>query len=126
MKVRNSKLSPRKLLIIDPDTEITSVLISFLREKGIAVNSVSQANQLQSVLAAYQPDALLVDYTPVKPGSRQMWSQIKKDPVSAPLPMVVYSTAPRLQQLQKELGCHRILAKPFDLDTLEASILECF
>lgn len=122
----NNNQNSKRLLIVDSDQEISTLLISYFNEQGIDAKAVSDSDELGVIIEHHRPQVLLVDYTPVLANSQILWRRIKTNPESSNLPLVVYSTTPQIKLLEKQLGCSKIIPKPFDLYSLQDSIMNCF
>ena len=120
---------PKRVLVAEDDAAMRDLLLLVLRERGYAVDCVSSGSQMISVLSERHADgSLAVPFdlivTDVRmPGASGLDAidQLRRaggmTPVIAVTAFPHDSTRNRAERLEI-----RLLAKPFDLDTLRAAV----
>jgi DNA-binding response OmpR family regulator len=111
-----------RILIVDDDPTIRSVLEAFLEDEGftpsLAVNGQDAVEQAR----AEPPALILMDLMmPVMSGVEAA-RQLKTDPDTATVPIIAMSAGFILRGSVDELMADSIISKPFDLDALIANI----
>lgn len=111
-------VSPIKVLVIDDDPGIREMLGLALREAGFDV-ALSDGQALDGADAA---DVILLD---VRLGNRSARDLLADVPSLADVPIIVMTATVELEAAARSLsGVAGFIAKPFDLDVLEAKIRE--
>lgn len=111
-----------RVLIVDDDPTIRSVLEAFLEDEGftptLAVNGRDAVEQARGD----PPALILMDLMmPVMSGVEAA-RQLKSDPATAGVPIIAMSAGFILRGSVDELLADSIISKPFDLDALIANI----
>lgn len=111
-----------RILIVDDDPTIRSVLEAFLEDEGFT--PILAANGRDAVEQAREepPALILMDLMmPVMSGVEAA-RRLKSDPETADVPIIAMSAGFILRGSADELLADSIISKPFDLDALIASI----
>lgn len=120
---------PKRVLVAEDDAAMRELLLLVLRERGYAVDCVSDGAQMMRVLAERRPDGALAEpfdliVTDVRmPGASGLDAidQLRREggltPVIAVTAFPHDATRNRAQRLEI-----RLLAKPFDLDSLRTAV----
>jgi DNA-binding response OmpR family regulator len=114
-----------RILVVDDHEETLELYRLFFEFEGYAVTLSAAGGPVPGLIAASQPDVVILDLVlPDVPGERLLQS-IRANPATRALPVVICSGASleleRLGPSLRELGC-TILMKPFDLDALLAVV----
>lgn len=115
-----SARSPKVLLIDDDETTRRDVG-EFLSAKGFGVEHASNGLVALEVLrGGLVPDVILLDL--IMPGmdGARMHEELKANPVWADIPVILITAAPDAHPV----GVEAVLSKPFEFDSLMASIQE--
>lgn len=118
----NSLFQPKQILVIEDDPCIAEVIGYFFEMVGYSfIFSTSTVNILQFIIA-YGPDLILLDcLLPLNNGGK-LCSQIKKNPHTRHIPIIIYSAYPKSSCTTKKYSCDAFISKPFDLDLLSGTI----
>jgi DNA-binding response OmpR family regulator len=103
----------KKILIVDDDTDILFVLKLMLEMKGYNVELSSDADKILSP-GAEKPDLMLLDIWMGNYDGREICQQIKADPSTNSVPVILLSAGRDIEQSAKEAGADDFLAKPFE------------
>jgi len=111
-----------KLLLVEDNRELSSWLARLLNQSGYAVEQAFTGEQAEHLLLAQSYDAILLDLT--LPGLKgQMLLKNLRSKNDA-VPVLIISAQDTLQDviLHLNLGADDYLAKPFDIQELEARL----
>jgi CheY-like chemotaxis protein len=114
--------SSKRILLVDDDASLRSVVAETLRGEGYAVDEASDGAEGLEQLRAAPPDLLLLDLAmPVVDGQGLIaaWRAQEHRP---DVPIVILSATPTLAEAAHEAGVKAILLKPFDLGVLLAMV----
>ncbi len=112
----------KKILIIENDQDIRSIVEFILSEEGFKTRSIPEPQTLAEVLQ-FKPDLLLVDeFINSKPGHR-LCLRIKNEPHLAHLPVIVLSTANDIEFIATECKANDYIRKPFDVEEMVDKVL---
>ncbi len=118
-KLANSGASGKKVLIVDDDPDMVSMLTSALTERGYIVCSAKDG--IQGILAAKKekPNLILLDLNLPFVDGFSVMKALKDDPGTAPIPIIVI-TARSIEDKEKvmRLGANEYLIKPFTMRIL--------
>ncbi len=111
---------PRRVAVIDDDTNIRDLLHDVLADEGDEALCLSGSEGLEN-LCAFNPDIIVLDLRLDHPdGGRQLLAGIRCDTILSGKPVIICS-ADRGQMQDSTDDFHRqgclMLDKPFDLDT---------
>lgn len=115
------------VLVVDDSAVMRQIVGRILRLSGVPLGQVFEAGNGEEGLHVLQEqwiDLLLLDINMPVMNGEEMLRQVRHNPVTAPLPVIVVSTEgseTRLQELQA-LGA-AIVRKPFAPETLRDTIL---
>lgn len=111
-----------RILIVDDDPTIRSVLEALLDDEGfIPITAVNGRDAIEHVHADL-PRLVLMDLMmPIMTGVEAI-RQLKTDPATAHIPIIAMSAGIILRESVNNLLADSIVSKPFDLDALVAAI----
>ncbi|WP_462264941.1 response regulator [Mucilaginibacter sp.] len=111
-------MSAKKILICDDDEGILDMLTLVLEDSGFEVIAESNSLNVYQQIETHQPDLLLIDlWMPVLSGD-QVVKQLKQNPDTQFLPVLVISASTDGRKIAEEARADGFIAKPFDLDKL--------
>jgi CheY-like chemotaxis protein len=116
---------PPSILIVEDEPTNLAILQTVV-EDFIGARAVLAADGQEALAAVRQehPDLIILDLMmPVLDGFA-VAQQLKGDPVTAQIPIIALTAMARQQDEEAALraGCDAFVAKPFDLETVEAAI----
>lgn len=103
----------KKILVIDDDIEILVVLKIMLERKGYAVELSSDPGKIL-LPGAFAPDLLILDIWMGNFDGREICQQLKSNPATSSLPVILFSAGRDIEQSAKDAGANDFLAKPFE------------
>jgi CheY-like chemotaxis protein len=108
----------KRVLIVDDEPDLRSIIGQVLREAGYAVASAANGAEALEQLRQQRPDGVLLDLNmPVMDGPSFL-RVCRADPAYAELPVAVCTTQSTAALLTTALTIQAHIPKPFDLDEL--------
>jgi DNA-binding response OmpR family regulator len=113
-----------RVLVVDDDPDIRALLGFALQDDGYAVRSVENGRAALELLLTsdWLPDLILLDLMmPVMDGWTFRAIQRAHDSLP-PIPVIVVSAAVAAEQHTEVLDPSAVIAKPFDLEDVQATV----
>ena len=111
---------------INGSVELLNVLRELLPEEAYNVTTTNFVPHSFALIAAWQPDALIVDVVIGQHAGWELLERLHAAAVTAGIPVLVLSTNPwlleRAQEQATKYGSQPYLGKPFDLEAMLAQI----
>lgn len=101
-----------RILIIDDDPDVLTVLQMILRKKGYVTATAVQEQQIYEQIATDRPDLILMDVLLSGSDGRQICRRLK-DSSNKDIPIIMLSGHPAAQKGMQDYGADDFLAKPF-------------
>jgi CheY-like chemotaxis protein len=115
--------SRKTIIVVDDEPDIEFALTLMLGDAGYHVVAVSQGDDLIKLLRTERsPDLILLDMLLAGRDGREIVRGLKADPSTRSIPVLMISAHPRAAREAADAGADGFLAKPFDLDTLVATV----
>lgn len=111
----------KKILVVDDDESIVEVVQLVLESEGYYVQTNMDGN-LPPLLKAELPDLILLDMLLLGADGRDICRQLKSDPQTAHIPVILLSAHSETDQAANASGANDFLEKPFDVDALLAIV----
>ena len=111
--------SQRRVLLVEDELRLRSLVQSFLEFKGFTVMTASSGEEALEYLASASPGVVLLD---VKLPGMDGLAMLKRLRVTYPTLPVIFLTQVDEDQAKEQagaLGVHEYLTKPFDFEHLE-------
>ncbi|QQL50349.1 response regulator transcription factor [Mucilaginibacter ginkgonis] len=110
-----------KILVIEDNAEIMSILEYLLEEEGYEVVSCTDGSSVNN-LHNINPDLILLDeLLPGVKGS-SLCKEIKAKETTRHIPIVIISAVPGLSEIANDCGADGHIEKPFNIDNLTTVI----
>jgi CheY-like chemotaxis protein len=121
--LRDQQQTLMRILIVDDDPSIRSVLEALLEDEGFTPVLAANGRDALASVSTDPPSLILMDLMmPVMSGVEAM-RRLKTDPATAGIPIIAMSAGFILRGSAGELQADdSIISKPFDLDALIANI----
>jgi two-component system, OmpR family, response regulator len=113
---------PSRVLVVEDDEAISTVLALTLVDEGYSVRQVGDAAEALETLRVWRPDVILLDVELPGPDGWAFRREQRALPGAADVPVVVVSAGHRMVAPSPELTPAVVLAKPFDLDVLLGTV----
>lgn len=111
----------KTILIIEDDEELTSLLRKILQKKGFRAEALAGSAWLLDEARRIKPDLVLLDLSLPDAHGDSVFRQLRADPTTAAVPIIVMSGDPDVERRARELGANDCLRKPFKVETLLTS-----
>lgn len=120
-------VSSARILVVDDEAPLRNLLTRFLQLEHYEVMSAANGAEALALVTEQQPDLVLLDLNmPVMSGFEAL-KQLKANPASRDLPVVVVSSDVDVEQIAAclKLGAEDYLPKPFHPTILSARVGAC-
>lgn len=107
-----------KVLIVDDDEGIIDALSLILEDEGFTVKTVNKGEQAIEQVEKFKPNVLLLDLLMSGYDGRDICKQLKQDPQTQTVPVIMISAHPSARQGALDAGADDFLAKPFETSEL--------
>jgi DNA-binding response OmpR family regulator len=104
----------RRVLVVEDDSDIASLLSEILENEGYAAVAVSDNEDLGGQLDP-PPDLIVLDLRLSRGGAEQVLQSVRARGMGN-VPVLLLSAAGNLEERARELGVSAYLAKPFELE----------
>jgi two-component system, chemotaxis family, chemotaxis protein CheY len=113
----------RRILVVDDDSGIRLLLVTFLRCHGFRVLQASNGSEALERMRGGNADLVVMDLMMPQVSGWDVLAERSRDPFLRRIPVIVATAANRTEVLANVAGqcVWAVLGKPFDLDAL----LEC-
>jgi two-component system, OmpR family, phosphate regulon response regulator PhoB len=108
----------KHLLIIEDDLDITDILTSLFTDEGYQVTAINQTDDIIRTVDEVKPDLIITDYILEGINGGEYCSQVKKNPETAHIPVVLLSGYAKVLESLGNYGADAVIYKPFDNDKL--------
>ncbi|ATP55486.1 hypothetical protein CPT03_02925 [Pedobacter ginsengisoli] len=116
---------PKKILIIENDDGLIELLEELFNYEGYKVRCYKEASNIFSLMEDFVPDIVLLDYLLPGINGGELCAQLKKEPSTAHIPVVIFSAYSQVLLSLGSYGCNAFIAKPFELASLLNQINKC-
>jgi two-component system response regulator VicR len=111
----------RKVVCVEDEQEMIDLIRLILSRKGFEVIGANGGRQGLETIRAEKPDVVLLDLMMPEMDGWQVYQQLKADPSTAEIPVIVVTA--KAQNIDKVLGLHiakvdDYIPKPFSLQEL--------
>lgn len=113
-----------KILVVDDDHDILSVMEILLSMKGFTVDIISRGDITFERLESFEPDLILLDVLISGQDGRTICKEIKQNEKYKHLPILMLSAHPGAAATIRDYGADGFISKPFDVENLMAKINE--
>ena len=115
-----TELKPKKILIVDDESDVTDLVAYHLKAKGFQVEALNDPNSSVGVARTFMPDLVILDVMMPDLNGIQICRMLRADPKLKRVP-VIFLTAKaeendRIQGL--EVGADDYISKPFSIKEL--------
>ena len=119
----------KTILVIDDSTTNVVLLQAVLNKKGYIIETALNVKDAFSVMSRKMPDLILLDLLMPRINGYEFLKEIKADPKTRNIPVIVVSALTDQENIQKSmaLGANEFITKPVDIQKLlemVASVLE--
>ena len=108
----------RKILLIDDDPDIITVLQLLLKKKGYEVAAASRESDIYTTAESFSPDLIVMDVLLSGLDGREICKRFKSTEKWKHIPIIMFSAHPGAQKNMKDFGADDFLPKPFQSEKL--------
>jgi len=116
---------PQKILIVDDDHDILSVLKDLLEHEGYEVIALDYTDSIINNITKYNPDLVMLDFLLAGVNGGELCHEIKINSKTSWLPVIMLSAFPRVLDSLGNYGSDAFIAKPFDISVVLKKVKEC-
>lgn len=116
----------KKILLADDEEDVKIIIKMFLETRGYTVCTAFDGLDAMDQARTERPDAILLDVMmPVLDGF-EVCRQLKANPETANIPVIMLSAASHSEQIQKGLNAGAVdyLVKPFEPEQLDVLLMK--
>jgi DNA-binding response OmpR family regulator len=108
----------KNIIIAEDDSAISEVLTIVLQEAGYSVHLVSSYDEILPMVGKKHVGLVLLDVWFNGKNSADLCKQIKLNPTTKNIPVIILSASSELETIAKQVHADDVLAKPFEIDAL--------
>ena len=107
-----------RILVVDDDTDILSVMEILLTMKGFEVEVTTKGENTFPKIDTFRPDLILLDVLISGHDGRTICKQLKSNEATRHIPVIMFSAHPGAAATIADYGADDFIAKPFDVNNL--------
>ncbi|MEP6596919.1 MAG: response regulator [Ginsengibacter sp.] len=107
-----------KILVVDDDIDILSVMEILLTMKGFEVEVTAKGENTFPKIKTFRPDLILLDVLISGYDGRTICKELKSNETTRHIPVIMFSAHPGAAATIAEYGADDFIAKPFDVNNL--------
>ncbi len=107
-----------KILVVDDDIDILSVMEILLSMKGFDVEVTSKGENTMPKIESFKPDLILLDVLISGHDGRAICKELKSNKSTKHIPVIMFSAHPGAASTISDYGADDFIAKPFDVNNL--------
>jgi DNA-binding response OmpR family regulator len=111
-----------KILIVDDDEKVTTLLERFLSSKRYQVTAINESSKAIHTARSLHPDLFILDIMMPPPDGFTLTQMLRADPDFARTPILIITALDNSNSKAATFGADDYLTKPFDLDELISRI----
>ena len=111
-----------KILIVDDDVQVTSLLRKYLSPRNFEVTTINQSSKTIQTANLLHPDLFILDLMMPPPDGFELCRILRADPNFAQTPILIITAMDISNSKATSFGANDYLAKPFNLDEIVARI----
>lgn len=116
----------KKILLIDDDPDVITVLQMLLKKKGYEVATAMREEEAYSQVAFFKPDLIVLDVLLSGVDGRTICKTLKHTEHSNHIPIIMFSAHPGAQKNMEDFGADDFIPKPFEsnkiIERIEAQL----
>jgi CheY-like chemotaxis protein len=104
----------KKILIVDDDKDILTIVEMLLTAHDYTVHTVCDPSDLVEQILRFHPKIILMDVNMGQHDGREICKLLKADLVVKHIPVILFSAMQNLQETHHECEATDFIGKPFD------------
>lgn len=109
---------PTTVLLVEDETATAELVRSALELEGYVVQCAESGQDGLELAVRLLPDVIITDYMMPNMGGLSMVSELRKQPATAGIPILMASAIPLDADIDADIGADAYLVKPFALEEL--------
>ena len=110
------------VLIYDDDTEILMLCRMILQKQNYRVETRATCDNIIDDIKSLEPDVILMDLWIPQMGGEKAIEQIRENPVSKDIPVLLFSANDEIEKISKISKANGYVQKPFDIHDFKKEI----
>ena len=111
-----------KILVLDDDPDIGTMIKMMLEYKGYSVTVSDRAEQANEILKTDAVDLIIMDMLLSGVNGTDLCSELKKDSSLAHTPIIMISAHLNAKEICLQAGADEFISKPFDMQDILSKI----
>jgi|WetSurMetagenome_2_1015567.scaffolds.fasta_scaffold794639_1 DNA-binding response OmpR family regulator len=111
-----------KILIVDDDVHVTSLLKKYLSSRNFEVITINQSSKTMQAANLMHPDLFIIDLMMPPPDGFELCTMLRADPNFSQTPILIITAMDISNSKATSFGANDYLAKPFNLDEVVTRI----
>ena len=107
-----------RILIVDDDVDILSVMEILWTTKGFEVEVTQKGENTFPKIESFKPDLILLDVLISGHDGRTICKKLKSNDDTKHIPIIMFSAHPAAAAVIEEYGADDFISKPFDVNNL--------
>jgi CheY-like chemotaxis protein len=116
----STRTLPHRVLVVDDDESVRALVAAMLRRGGFEVSEACDGLDALAVARRFRPDVIVTDLNMPRCDGERLCVELKRDLVTAQIPIVVMTGSVADELNLRRLGCVAFLHKP-----LSRSVADC-
>lgn len=108
----------KKILVVDDDIDILTVVQLVLDSNGFEVIAISNWQQIYTQVDTFKPDLILLDVSLGTQDGRNICKQLKSNPSTKHISVILFSANHNVEKSVSECMADSFISKPFDINYL--------
>jgi DNA-binding response OmpR family regulator len=113
---------PKRILLAEDDTSIIEVMTIILESEGYVVSKAQEREAVIHALEEKIPDLIFLDINLGGESGEEIARELKGRAETDGIALVMLSADDKTQEIAKRVHADGFLLKPFDIDTLIATV----
>jgi two-component system, cell cycle response regulator DivK len=119
-------VAKRLVLVVEDDADVRLAVVQAIQSEGdLEAEGVRNGLEVLGVLARHRPDLVVLDINMPQMDGTELVEWLRHDPATRSVPLIGMTGLPSRSGLRRDVaraGCEVILDKPFEVETLIATI----
>jgi CheY-like chemotaxis protein len=116
----------KRILIVEDDRDILALLKDLFEGEGYQVTALNYTESILQSVNQCHPDLVMLDFLLPGVNGGELCHQIKSNPLTSNLPVIMLSAFPRVLESLGDFGANAFVEKPFRISTLLDVVSNCF
>lgn len=108
----------KKILVVDDDIDILTVVQLVLDSNGFEVSAISHWQQIYTQIGTFKPDLILLDVSLGTQDGRNICKLLKTNKETKHISVILFSANHNVEKSVSECMADSFISKPFDINDL--------